>query len=71
MTFLNFEPGTLLQELGIVGITDDRSDEEIEQVSEAWEPILQYRETGAKARFLPERSELVIPYQHRPYPQRD
>ena len=50
--FLNFEPGSLLQELGI-GIVDDRSDEEIEQASEEWPPILQYRETGAKSQFLP------------------
>ena len=51
--FLNFKPGSLLQELGIVGVVDDRSDEEIHQASEAWPPILQYRETGAEANFLP------------------
>lgn len=50
--FLNFDEGELLARLGI-GISDDRSDEEIEQASEEWSPILQYRETGAKARFLP------------------
>ena len=51
--FLNFEPGSLLKELGIVGVVDDRSDEEIEEASEEWEPILQYRETGATSQFLP------------------
>ena len=49
--FLNFDDEAFLR--SVCGITDERSDEEIEQASEEWPPILQYRETGAKSRFLP------------------